>query len=206
MSGIVSLLVCSLLQSHYAWYNLSPQGQHVTSVTFQTLGYISEAAVFAYIGLSATHYIFNTSFCWKFVLAEFFIIIIGRYIAIYSSYYTFACCKGKKANKLEFSQLTFISFAALIRGAIAFGLVTKVPTGEAGISKEKKDILLSSTLALVIITTVLFGSFTNIVQKCLLKPNMPEITVEDEDEDGVTVIEKNNVDPEDSLNLHENSN
>ena len=34
MSGIVSLLTTSLILAHYAWHNLSPQGKHVTSVTF----------------------------------------------------------------------------------------------------------------------------------------------------------------------------
>ena len=34
LSGIVSLLVTTLVMSHYGWYNLSPQGKHVTSVTF----------------------------------------------------------------------------------------------------------------------------------------------------------------------------
>lgn len=33
-SGIVSVLVNSVIMSHYCWYNLSPQGKHVTSVTF----------------------------------------------------------------------------------------------------------------------------------------------------------------------------
>jgi NhaP-type Na+/H+ or K+/H+ antiporter len=34
MSGIVSLLTTALIMAHYAWHNLSPQGKHVTSVTF----------------------------------------------------------------------------------------------------------------------------------------------------------------------------
>lgn len=34
MSAICTLLVTSIVFSHYTWYNLSPQGQHVTSVTF----------------------------------------------------------------------------------------------------------------------------------------------------------------------------
>lgn len=53
----------------------------------------------------------------------FFIVIFGRFFAVYLSYALFMCCKGKEENKLSFPQLTFISYAALIRGAIAFGLV-----------------------------------------------------------------------------------
>lgn len=34
VSAIVSLLTTAIIMSHYAWHNLSPQGKHVTSVTF----------------------------------------------------------------------------------------------------------------------------------------------------------------------------
>lgn len=33
-SGIVTLLTTAIIMAHYAWHNLSPQGKHVTSVTF----------------------------------------------------------------------------------------------------------------------------------------------------------------------------
>jgi len=91
------------------------------------LGYISEAAVFGFIGVSAEHYIFLTPFSWGFVVGGFFIVIVGRYLAIYISYYVFEVCPiGSKENYLNFRQLTFLSWAALIRGAIAFGLISKV--------------------------------------------------------------------------------
>lgn len=38
MSGIISLLSCGVIQAHYCWYNLSPQGQNTTSVTFAFMG------------------------------------------------------------------------------------------------------------------------------------------------------------------------
>jgi len=38
MSGIISLLMCGIIQAHYGWYNLSPQGQKTTVVTFTFLG------------------------------------------------------------------------------------------------------------------------------------------------------------------------
>jgi len=34
MSGIISLLTSGVVMAHYAWYNLSPQGKHVSSVAF----------------------------------------------------------------------------------------------------------------------------------------------------------------------------
>lgn len=87
-SGITSLVSCALIMAHYAWYNLSPQGKHVTSVTFQTFGFASEAFVFSFIGLSLMYYK-DYPYCWQFIVAEFFIVIIGRYTAICMSYYMF---------------------------------------------------------------------------------------------------------------------
>ena len=101
LSAIVTLLVTSLILSHYAWFNLSPQGKHVTSVTFQTLGYIAEAIVFGYIGLSFLVY-YHEAFSWKFIVAELIIVVVGRFAAVYISYYLFACCPGKNFNLLTF--------------------------------------------------------------------------------------------------------
>jgi sodium/hydrogen exchanger-like protein 6/7/sodium/hydrogen exchanger 8 len=52
MSGIISLLTTSIIQSHYTWYNLSPQGKSTTAVTFAFLGHSAEAAIYCYVGLS----------------------------------------------------------------------------------------------------------------------------------------------------------
>ena len=160
-SGIVTLLTTAVIMAHYAWHNLSPQGKHVTSVTFQTLGFGAEAMVFVFVGLTVTYYA-QKEICWKFVIAEFFIVIIGRFGAIFISYYMFGCCRKENA-KLTVRQLAFIAYAALIRGAIAFGLVTNIDE-----DFKDKEVIVTSTLILVISTTIIFGSFTPLVQKILL--------------------------------------
>lgn len=123
-SGITSLVTCALVEAHYTWFNLSPQGQYVTSVTFQTFGYAAECFVFSFIGLSLMYYIEEGyPWCWQFIVAEFFIIIIGRYVSICAAYYMFNCCKGSPENNLSINEITFLAYAAFIRGCIAFGLV-----------------------------------------------------------------------------------
>jgi len=52
MSGIISLLSCGVIQAHYCWYNLSPQGQSTTVVTFAFMGQTAEAAVYSQIAIS----------------------------------------------------------------------------------------------------------------------------------------------------------
>lgn len=55
----------------------------------------------------------------------FFIVIIGRFGAVFISYGIFSCCT-KIDDKLSIRQLSFVSYAALIRGAIAMGLIQKL--------------------------------------------------------------------------------
>ena len=52
MSGIISLLTCGIIQSHYNYYNLSDQGKITSTLTVSFIGTASEAGVYSYIGLS----------------------------------------------------------------------------------------------------------------------------------------------------------
>jgi NhaP-type Na+/H+ or K+/H+ antiporter len=89
LSGIVSILCTSLIFSHYAWFNLSPQGKNITSILFQTLGYIAEGTVFIYLGVSSVFYLFFHPISWSFIGTMIVIIVVGRYMAVYISYYIF---------------------------------------------------------------------------------------------------------------------
>jgi NhaP-type Na+/H+ or K+/H+ antiporter len=99
-SAIVSMLVTSMFMSHYTYFNLSPQGKNVISVTVQTLGYMAEATVFGYVGIVSAQTLRHAPFSWQFVLAMFFIVIIGRFGAVFISYGIFWCCT-KNRDKLS---------------------------------------------------------------------------------------------------------
>lgn len=86
----------------------------------------------------------------------------------------FNCFKGDESNTLSLKEISFATYAAFIRGAIAFGLVEKLDEE----SFKFKRVIVSSTQILVITSTVIFGSFTPIVQKIL----MPSPKTEDEEE------------------------
>lgn len=51
LSGIISLFVCGIIMAHYAFHNLSDESQKGTVLAFDTVGYLAEALVFAYLGL-----------------------------------------------------------------------------------------------------------------------------------------------------------
>lgn len=88
------------------------------------MGTAAEAAVYSYIGI-ALYSTIPTYWSFGFIFVELSIIIIGRIISVMGTFYTFRlCCRRKTIN---FRELCFITYAGMIRGAIAFALVLKIP-------------------------------------------------------------------------------
>jgi len=52
MSGVMTLLTAAIINSHYTWYNLSPQGKSTSTVTIGFVGTFAEAAVYSYVGIA----------------------------------------------------------------------------------------------------------------------------------------------------------
>jgi len=170
MSGIISLLTCGIVQSHYTYYNMSPQGKTCSTLVVSFLGTMCEAAVYSYVGIALYSQI-PQWWSWSFIGAQTAIIIVGRCIAVIGTFYAFTLCFRKKT--ILFKELLFICYAGMIRGAIAFALVLKIPVcdtaaDEGCISEENYSCLVSTTLILVVVTTFIFGSFMGKVQSILV--------------------------------------
>ena len=129
------------------------------------IGFGCEAFIFAYLGLV---FFSNFNRVWSFTLIAFeFPIVCGsRLLGCFSLKILtqLLCCKP---FFLSWSELTFLWFAGLIRGAIAFGLVLRLES-EEGIAQSHRDVIITTTLVLVIFTTIVFGSLMPLVSKCLL--------------------------------------
>lgn len=172
MSGIISLLMCGIIQAHYGWYNLSPQGQKTTVVTFTFLGETAEAAVYAQVGISL---FFTIPGLWSFswIMVQMVIVIVGRLIAIIAVYYT--SLQIFKKQTISFKELMFIAYGGMIRGAIAFALVMKIPYAGSHnckdealcFTKDQYELAVSTTLAVVMLTTLIFGTFMKVTSMAL---------------------------------------
>ena len=175
LSGIISLLTCGITMAHYTWYNLSPQGKTISSVAVSILGSAAESLVFSYIGLCTFTYASdqqNGDYPWSisFIGIMMCIIIIGRLTAVWGVHYAISLCQ--KESDININELAFISYGGMIRGAIAFGLVLKIPEGDDGTGEfRERGVIVTTTLAIVIITTVIFGSFMPVVQRALVGDN-----------------------------------
>jgi len=141
LSGIISLLTCGVIMAHYTWYNLSPQGKTISSVSYSIFGSIAESLVFIYIGLSVFSYYNKIDvggyhgpkgdaeypWSWSTIWVMTAIVIIGRCAAVWSVHFAFKMCSKKR--DIDCRELLFITWGGMIRGAIAFGLVLQIPDG-----------------------------------------------------------------------------
>jgi NhaP-type Na+/H+ or K+/H+ antiporter len=59
-------------------------------------------------------------------------------------------------------ELCFVSYAGMIRGAVAFGLVLRLDEGI-----ENRSVIITTSLGLVVFTTVINGSTVALLQRCL---------------------------------------
>lgn len=67
--------------------------------------------------------------------------------------------------EISIRELIFIWYAGMIRGAIAFGLVLRID----GNKFANRDVIVTTSLSLVVFTTVVFGSTVGILSKFLFK-------------------------------------
>lgn len=122
----------------------------------------------------------------------------GRLIGIGLAHLSFKCCLG---NDINFSELCFILYGGMIRGAIAFGLVLKIPD-ESDIPMAKRQFphreqIVTTTLSLVIITTFIFGTFMKLASKFFVPivkkvEDEPNMEIEFKVTDSINEGEKHN--------------
>ena len=152
LSPIIALLFNGIFNSHYSFYNLSFQAREESSILSRVLSALAEAFVFVYLGLTAVHY-FQVAFSWNFMLFELVVVVVGRFVSVYG-----VCILMELFHvsnfKLSFVERGICSCSGTIRGAIAFGLSISIVSK----SELNRDILLSTTLSLVFISTIVFGA------------------------------------------------
>jgi NhaP-type Na+/H+ or K+/H+ antiporter len=152
LSPIIALLFNGIFNSHYSFYNLSFQAREESSILSRVLSALAEAFVFVYLGLTAVHY-FQVAFSWSFMIFELFVVVCGRFVSVYGICILMDLFHVSNF-KLSFVERGICGCSGTIRGAIAFGLSISIVSK----SELNRDILLSTTLSLVFISTIVFGA------------------------------------------------
>ena len=152
LSPIIALLFNGIFNSHYSFYNLSFQAREESSILSRVLSALAEAFVFVYLGLTAVHY-FQVAFSWSFMFFELCVVMCGRFVSVFGICILMDLFHVSNF-KLSFVERGICSCSGTIRGAIAFGLSISIVRK----SELNRDILLSTTLSLVFISTIVMGA------------------------------------------------
>ncbi|KAL4460367.1 hypothetical protein ABPG74_000118 [Tetrahymena malaccensis] len=160
-SGVIALLFTGIIIGHYAFYNLSEKAKICSNVTFQTLSSGAENMLFTYLGFTTFSYYRNA---WSFTLIGWVILIlfIGRFISVFimSAILRLFFKKGTFAMGLR--EQIVLQMTGISRGILGFILMDQVE------SEEYSEVLNSTMLGVLILTTLFFG---------LVNPKIIDITL-----------------------------
>ncbi|GAB6020773.1 Sodium/hydrogen exchanger 1 [Chamberlinius hualienensis] len=156
LSGIMAILFCGIVMSHYTHFNLSPITQITMQQTFRTLAFIAEMALFAYLGMaifSFKHNIKPALVVWSIILC-----LIGRACNIFPLAYILNYFREHKITK----RMMFIMWFSGLRGAIAYALVLHLEFDDL-----TRHVLVTTTLIIIIFTILVLGGSTMPMMKLL---------------------------------------
>ncbi|XP_017004307.2 sodium/hydrogen exchanger 8 [Drosophila takahashii] len=159
LSGIMAILFCGIVMSHYTHFNLSTVTQITMQQTMRTLAFIAETCVFAYLGLaifSFKHQVELSFVIWAIVLC-----LIGRACNIFPLAFLVNKFREHKIN----NKMQFIMWFSGLRGAISYALSLHLNLD----SQEKRHVIITTTLIIVLFTTLVLGGSTMPLLK-YLKP------------------------------------
>jgi len=151
-----------MVMSNYAWYNLSPQGKQSSLTIFKFLGLMVEGGIFCFLGLTFWSYRSNR-WSTSLISSQLVIMIIGRAAGTLGVFYLSNALRKKQSSALSFNEVFYIFYSGLMRGSIAFGLVLKISD-----DFPDRDIIVTTSLTLIVVTTLIFASTTGAVRRWLL--------------------------------------
>ncbi|XP_026193052.1 uncharacterized protein LOC34617338 [Cyclospora cayetanensis] len=140
LSGVVSLFACAAMLCHFNTHNLSLQSRLSIRLFVQTIALLCDKCAFAYLGVVAS---------------------LGFGEASSATARLCCCCRNRrKAERMNMGQQIILWLAGL-RGAVAFALAMSIPCdGDLWRKhcRDNKDLVVTTTLVLVVLTTVCVGS------------------------------------------------
>lgn len=150
LSGIMAILFCGIVMSHYTHFNLSTVTQITMQQTMRTLSFIAETCVFAYLGLAI--FSFNHRCELALVIWSIILCLVGRACNIFP----LAHMVNKFREHKITNRMQFVMWFSGLRGAISYALSLHLGFS----SEESRRVIITTTLIIVLFTTLVFGGST----------------------------------------------
>ena len=150
LSGIMAILFCGIVMSHYTHFNLSTITQITMQQTMRTMSFVAETCVFAYLGLAI--FSFKHKLQLSFVIWSLILCLIGRACNIFPlAWMVNRFREHKITNKMQ-----FIMWFSGLRGAISYALSLHLQFS----TEETRHVVITTTLIIVLFTTLCLGGST----------------------------------------------
>ncbi|KAK9909738.1 hypothetical protein WJX75_006766 [Coccomyxa subellipsoidea] len=174
LSGIVSLFCCSVTMSHYALHNITKQQRAAVLSFFETISFMSEGAIFVYVGLDALDPMKWKNTFMGPAMSLFGIImvllLVSRGVFVFP---ILAAHNYWSKEKLPFRQIVVAWWAGAMRGAVSVALVYLYYDPDGTTSDQMKSSLISMTLTVVLFSTIVYGAITKPMLDLLLGAKLP---------------------------------
>lgn len=140
---------------------------------FKFISFVAEAFIFVFLGFSSWNYFdseaHNYSWSWTFVILQLAVCTIARFVSVFVLsgivYWAFM----RKTWKVNIYELGIIWFAGVIRGSVAFALILTLDENvENQELRREIQVIKSSVLFIVFITTIVLGALMPAYIKCSL--------------------------------------
>jgi len=148
LSGIITILLYGIFLGHYGKRNMSRTDKLVSANLSHILGWVLEGIVFISVGTSVLADR-NHNFNFGFIAIALCACLLGR---AFNTFPLSAAVNLGRKRKIGMKTQIVMFFAGL-RGAIAYALSLDVSTAN-------KNVIKTTTLAIVLVTTVLVGGAT----------------------------------------------
>ncbi|CAL2028168.1 unnamed protein product [Caenorhabditis brenneri] len=160
LSGIMAILFCGISMSQYTRHNVSPIAQITFRHTFRTISFVAETSTFAYIGMA--FFTIKLNFAPWLIFWSVVLCLLGRACNVFPLAYLVNQCR--KDVQISMKNQIIMWFSGM-RGAVCFALVLYMD-----LDKEKKSILLTTVLFLILFTTIFLGGsalpFISFINRC----------------------------------------
>ncbi|XP_064639121.1 Na(+)/H(+) exchanger beta-like isoform X2 [Lineus longissimus] len=148
-SGIISCIGCGLMQTQYAFHNISHKSYTTVKYFTKMLSAASEAVIFLFLGqaLVTDQHKWHTGFTlWSVVLC-----LVLRFLIVFAL--CFIANRGRKVRKIDWHEQFIMAYGGL-RGAVSFSLCVMLSSDKS----FHRDMFITTTLVVVLFTVFIQGT------------------------------------------------
>lgn len=178
LSGIMAILFCGIVMSHYTHHNLSPVTQVTVQQALRTVAFMAETGVFLYLGLAV--FSINKSFDLALIIWSIVLILVGRAANIFP---LTGLLNVFRSVKISIRMQCIMCYSGL-RGAVAFALAENL---REYFHPDVTGYIVTTTLVIVLFTIVILGGSTLPLLKFLKADKGTKLTLSKTEEQGITL-------------------